>query len=102
MPPLMQVKLLRVLQEREFERARHAHDQSKRAGLAATNRILRKATATASFAPTSFIVSTRVVRDAAAQGRREDIPPLAAYFVEKYAAKFNRKVSGVTVEAARA
>ena len=101
MAPLMQAKLLRVLQEREFERVGGTRTIKVNVRvIAATNRNLEEAMRDGQFRSDLFyrldVVSFEMppLRE-----RREDIPALAAYFVEKYAAKFNRKVSGVTVEA---
>lgn len=101
MPPPMQAKLLRVLQEREFERVGGTRTIKVDVRvIAATNRNLEDAMRDGQFRQDLFyrldVVSFEMppLRE-----RREDIPALAAYFVEKYAAKFNRKVSGLTVEA---
>ena len=101
MPPPMQAKLLRVLQEREFERVGGTRPIKVDVRvIAATNRNLEDAMRDGQFRQDLFyrldVVSFEMppLRE-----RREDIPALAAYFVEKYAAKFNRKVSGLTVEA---
>ncbi|HEX7313370.1 MAG TPA: sigma 54-interacting transcriptional regulator [Pyrinomonadaceae bacterium] len=101
MPPAIQAKLLRVLQEREFERV--GGTRTIRVDVrvvAATNRDLEAAVKTGEFRPDLYyrlnVVSFEMppLRD-----RREDIPLLASYFVSKYAAKFKRRVTGLSEEA---
>ena len=101
MPATLQAKLLRVLQEREFERV--GGTRTIRVDvrvLAATNRDLEGAVRAGGFRQDLYyrlnVVSFEMppLRE-----RREDIPLLASYFVSKYAAKFKRKVTGLSREA---
>jgi Nif-specific regulatory protein len=101
MPPTLQVKLLRVLQEREFERV--GGTRTIRVDVrvvAATNRDLEEAVRAGTFRQDLYyrlnVVSFEMppLRE-----RREDIPLLASYFVSKYAAKFKRRVTGLSTEA---
>ena len=101
MPPAVQAKLLRVLQEREFERV--GGTRTIRVDVrvvAATNRDLEAAVKQGEFRPDLYyrlnVVSFEMppLRE-----RREDIPLLASYFVSKYAAKFKRRVTGLSAEA---
>ena len=101
MPPTLQAKLLRVLQEREFERV--GGTRTIRVDVrvvAATNRDLEEAVRTGGFRQDLYyrlnVVSFEMppLRE-----RREDIPLLASYFVSKYAAKFKRRVTGLSAEA---
>jgi Nif-specific regulatory protein len=101
MAPVLQAKLLRVLQEREFERV--GGTRTIRADVrvvAATNRDLEVAVKTGGFRQDLYyrlnVVSFEMPP---LRGRREDIPLLASYFVAKYAAKFKRKVTGLSPEA---
>jgi Nif-specific regulatory protein len=101
MPQAVQAKLLRVLQEREFERV--GGTRTIRVDVrvvAATNRDLEEAVRKGEFRQDLYyrlnVVSFEMppLRE-----RREDIPLLASYFVSKYAAKFKRKVTGLSPEA---
>ncbi len=101
MPATLQAKLLRVLQEREFERV--GGTRTIRVDVrvvAATNRDLEEAVRKGGFRQDLYyrlnVVSFEMppLRE-----RREDIPLLASYFVSKYAAKFKRKVTGLSTEA---
>ena len=101
MAPVLQAKLLRVLQEREFERV--GGTRTIRADVrvvAATNRDLEEAVKSGGFRQDLYyrlnVVSFEMppLRE-----RREDIPLLASYFVAKYAAKFKRRVTGLSPEA---
>jgi Nif-specific regulatory protein len=99
--PVMQAKLLRVLQEREFERV--GGTRTIRVDVrvvTATNRDLEEAVRAGTFRQDLYyrlnVVSFEMppLRE-----RREDIPLLASYFAAKYAAKFKRKVTGLSPEA---
>lgn len=100
LPPAFQSKLLRVLQEREFERV--GGTQPIRVDvriLAATNRDLEGAIAVGSFRNDLYyrlnVVSLEMppLRE-----RREDIPMLARYFAAKHGKRVTRKVSGLSPE----
>jgi len=99
--PPIQVKLLRVLQERQFERVGGTRPIKVDIRLiAATNRDLKNAIATGAFRSDLYyrlnVVSLTMppLRD-----RREDVPLLANYFIAKYSARCNRRVRGIGVEA---
>jgi Nif-specific regulatory protein len=101
MPALLQAKLLRVLQEREFERVGGTRTLKVDIRLiAATNRDLEEAIRQGTFR-TDLYYRLNVVSLSMPplRERREDIPLLANYFVQKYSDKCNRKVKGISSEA---
>ncbi len=94
----MQAKLLRVLQEREFERVGGTRPIKLDIRLiAATNRDLKEASRTGEFRPDLYyrlnVVSLRMP---ALRERREDIPLLAAFFAANYSEKVKRRVAGIS------
>ncbi|MGC1362012.1 MAG: sigma 54-interacting transcriptional regulator, partial [Silvibacterium sp.] len=100
-PPPMQAKLLRVLQQREFERVGGTRSIPFKARvLAATNKNLEQAIKSGDFRQDLYyrlnVVSTMVppLRE-----HRDDIPLLALYFAAKYAEKSNRPFKGISREA---
>ena len=101
MPPTMQAKLLRVLQQREFDRIGGTRPIKLHARvLAATNKDLEEAIKSSEFRQDLFyrlnVVSVSVPP---LRKRREDIPLLAIYFATRYAQKCNRPFKGITAEA---
>ena len=99
-PPL-QAKLLRVLQQREFERVGGNRILKFDARvIAATNRNLEEAIKSGQFRQDLYyrlnVVATVVppLRD-----RPDDIPLLAMYFAAKYAQKCKRSLKGISSEA---
>ena len=97
----LQVKLLRVLQEREFERVGGTRTIKVDIRLiAASNKDLEEAIAQGSFRQDLFYrLNVVAVAMPPLRDRREDIPLLASYFVEKYSARCNRRVRSITPEA---
>jgi transcriptional regulator with GAF, ATPase, and Fis domain len=97
----LQVKLLRVLQEREFERVGGTRLIRVDIRLiAATNKDLESAMHDGSFRQDLYyrLNVVRLVMPRLCE-RREDITLLASYFAAKYGEKCNRRVSGVSAEA---
>jgi Nif-specific regulatory protein len=96
----LQVKLLRVLQEREFERVGGTQTIKVDIRLiAATNKNLEEAIEAGEFRQDLFyrlnVVSFEMP---ALRERKEDIPLLSSYFANKYASKCNRRLDGVSPE----
>ncbi|HSL54126.1 MAG TPA: sigma 54-interacting transcriptional regulator [Pyrinomonadaceae bacterium] len=99
-PPL-QVKLLRVLQEREFERVGGTVTISVDLRvIAATNKNLEEAIEVGQFREDLYyrlnVVSLEMP---ALRDRRDDIMLLANYFADKYGPRCNRKLKGFSTEA---
>ena len=97
LPQEMQVLLLRVLQEREFERLGGAHTVQVDVRLvAATNRDLAEEVRAGRFRSDLYYrLNVFPVRVPALRERREDIPPLVAHFAEKYGERFGRPISSI-------
>jgi transcriptional regulator with GAF, ATPase, and Fis domain len=94
------VKLLRVLQEHEFERlgGRETIKVDVRV-IAATNRDLQRAVADGAFRQDLFYrLSVFPLRLPSLRERPEDIPLLVHYFVGHHAARIGRKISCVAQE----
>src|SRR5215217_4935956 len=101
LPPLAQVKLLRFLQEKEYKplgsvKLRKADVRI----VAASNLDLEKATQNRKMRQDLFyrlnVISLTLppLRE-----RREDIPLLSRYFVARYAADFNKELTGIAPDA---
>ncbi len=101
LPLPLQAKLLRALQEREFERVGGTRPVRVDFRLiAATNRDLEEAVRAGAFRQDLFYrlnVVTLVLPPL--RDRKEDIPSLADYFVRKHGARSGRRVLGVHPEA---
>jgi transcriptional regulator with GAF, ATPase, and Fis domain len=96
--PQLQAKLLRVLQEREFERVggtRSIHVNIRVIG--ATNRNLEEWAAEGKFRQDLYYrLNVVAVTSPSLRQRREDIPLLASYFAAKAGQKANRQVHGLS------
>jgi Nif-specific regulatory protein len=97
----MQAKLLRVLQEREFERVGGTRPIKVDVRIiAATNRDLESEIKNGNFRQDLYYrLNVVELVMPPLRERREDIPVLADYFVSKYSRKCNRKVSGISKKA---
>jgi two-component system response regulator HydG len=96
-PPAMQVKLLRALQEQEFERVGGEHPIKVDVRvLSATNKDLDAEVASGRFRQDLYFrLHVLPVRLPPLRERREDIPHLCAHFVAKLGPKTNARVRAV-------
>jgi DNA-binding NtrC family response regulator len=97
-PPATQIKLLRVLQEGEFERV--GGNKTNKVNIriiAASNRDLQEAVKQGIFREDLYyrlnVVNIKLPR---LRDRRDDIPFLVNFFIEKYNQKYHMKVEGVS------
>ncbi len=98
MSPLVQVKLLRVLQERRFRRLGGTEEiPADIRVLAATNRDLTKMVADGTFREDLFYrINVIPLRLPALRERRDDIPLLAEHFIAKFAAQMGKPITGIS------
>jgi formate hydrogenlyase transcriptional activator len=96
-PAEIQPKLLRVLQEREFERLGSTHTRRVNVRLvAATNRNLEQMVSDREFRTDLFYrLNVFPIRIPPLRQRREDIPLLATYFVQKIAKQMEKRIDSV-------
>jgi Nif-specific regulatory protein len=101
MAPLLQAKLLRVLQQREFERLGGTRLLPFNARVvAATNKNLETAIKAGEFRQDLYYrLNVISVASPPLRERRDDIPMLALYFANKYAARCKRGFKGIAAEA---
>jgi len=100
-PPVTQVKLLRVLQEREFERLGGTRTVKVDVRLiAATNKDLREALEQGTFREDLYYRLNVVPIDIAPlRERKEDIPDLANLFISRFTGESGKPVEGITPQA---
>jgi len=100
-PPAIQVKLLRVLQEREFERLGGTRTVKVDVRLvAATNRDLREALEQGTFREDLYYRLNVVPIDIAPlRQRKEDIPDLVNLFISRFAGDSGKPVKSISPEA---
>jgi DNA-binding NtrC family response regulator len=101
MPHSMQVKLLHVIQEKQILRVGSNTPVNLDIRLiAASNKDIKKAAAEGSFREDLFyrlnVVSLRLPRLCE---RKDDIPMLVSYFMEKYSRPFEKKIRGMSSDA---
>jgi two-component system response regulator PilR (NtrC family) len=103
MSTMMQVKLLRVLQERKFRRVGGTEEiDADIRIIAATNRDLAKAVSEGGFREDLYYrINVIPIHLPPLRERREDITPLAEHFVAKYREQMGKPITGLTPEALR-
>jgi DNA-binding NtrC family response regulator len=99
--PRLQAKLLRVLQEREFERVGGSKTlKTDVRVLATTNRDLRKAVANGDFREDLFYrLNVFPVHVPALRERQQDIPILADHFLQRFARRHGLQIPGFSAQA---
>jgi two-component system, NtrC family, response regulator PilR len=101
MSAVMQVKLLRVLQERKFRRVGGLDEmQADIRVVAATNQDLAKLVADGRFREDLFYrINVIPIALPPLRERREDIPLLADHFLAKYSEQMGKHVTGISHDA---
>jgi two-component system response regulator PilR (NtrC family) len=98
MSSMVQVKLLRVLQERRFRRLGGTDEvEANIRIIAATNRDLSKMVAAGDFREDLFYrINVIPVKLPALRERQDDIQPLAEHFVDKFAQQMKKDLHGIS------
>ena len=101
MPLQLQVKLLRVLQERQIERVGGTQPINLDIRLiAATNRNLEEEARAGRFRPDLYYrLNVVTLKTPALRDRQSDIPVLAMHFASKFGAQCGRRIGGISPEA---
>lgn len=104
LPLELQSKLLRVLQTGEYQRLggmKTLHSDVR--VIAATNRDLKQSIAKGEFRSDLYYrISSFPIELPALRNRKNDIAPLAEYFVQKHAARLGREVDAISARMLRA
>lgn len=101
MSPSTQAKVLRVIQEREFERVGGSELIKVDVRIiSATNRDLEEAMKTNEFREDLYYrLSVFPIKLPPLREKKEDIPLLAAFFLNKYSENENKKIEGISPDA---
>jgi len=102
-PLEIQPKLLRALQEREFERLGSTHTRKVNVRLvAATNRELEKMVTNREFRSDLYYrLNVFPIRIPPLRDRRDDIPLLVNYFVQKFSEEMQKRIEAVPIAVMR-
>ncbi len=103
LPLLMQVKLLRVLQDKEFKRVGGTEDIKVDVRIiSATNKDLEEAVREKKFREDLFYrLNVIQIKLPPLRERKEDIPLLAEHFLKKYSQELNKNISRISPDALR-
>jgi transcriptional regulator with PAS, ATPase and Fis domain len=98
MPPSLQAKLLHVLQDKEFSRLGGDEDiEVDVRVITATNRNLEEYLHNSQFRQDLYYrINVVSIHMPALRERKDDIPELMDFFLQKYAASFNKRVPSVS------
>src|SRR4051812_16870642 len=98
MSPVVQVKLLRVLQERKFRRLGGTEEiDADIRIIAATNRDLSKMVAEGQFREDLFYrINVIPLRLPPLRDRLDDIPSLAEHFVARFTGQMGKSITGIS------
>ena len=103
LPLMMQVKLIRVLQDREFKRVGGTEDIRVDVRIiSATNKDLEEAVRQKQFREDLFYrLNVIQIKLPTLRERKEDIPSLASHFLNRYAEELGKQISRISPEALR-
>lgn len=101
MPPELQVKLLRVLQEKEFERVGGNEAMAVDVRIiTATNKDLRRAVRDGQFREDLFYrLNVVLIQAPPLRERLEDVPPLTLHFLHEHAQRCHWDIQGIENDA---
>ena len=98
LPPLLQVKLLRVVQEKTFRRVGGAEEKKVDVRIiSATNKNLEEKVKDGSFREDLYFrLNVIPIHIPSLRERKEDITVLTKYFIEKYSREFGKEIKTIS------